>query len=297
MGETQFLRAGNAYYGAGGRKAVKAFFANYANFSGRSTRREYWWAIGTLLLSGLVLIGGLLLIVFGSLSNLLRGDSGNLHGIRIVALILLPLVGLVGLPVCLCPWLALTVRRARDAGVHWGVIAGLLVTLGLASWTWAWAAGALLAGVSSGAWLALVVIACLPSRPLPEQPPLAGWPIWLLTFLQVGLGALGLIIFVVVLLKRATFLVLPAYLLWMIGAQVVSRQRVAANRQRLAQLWALADQLGYGPEDLKRIAGQYGRLDWAATRPENLQFVPSTAVQLAVIAELQKAVAAGKIAA
>lgn len=34
---------GNAYYGTSGFKAIYGFFANYTNFSGYSSRREYWW--------------------------------------------------------------------------------------------------------------------------------------------------------------------------------------------------------------------------------------------------------------
>ena len=34
---------GNQYYGASDFKAIHGFFANYTNFSGYSSRREYWW--------------------------------------------------------------------------------------------------------------------------------------------------------------------------------------------------------------------------------------------------------------
>ena len=33
----------NPYYGVGGFRAIKAFFANYVNFVGKSSRREFWW--------------------------------------------------------------------------------------------------------------------------------------------------------------------------------------------------------------------------------------------------------------
>lgn len=39
--------------------AVKLFFKNYANFSGRSTRSEYWWVTLFLFIIGLV-FGGLI---------------------------------------------------------------------------------------------------------------------------------------------------------------------------------------------------------------------------------------------
>lgn len=39
-------------------------------------------------------------------------------------------------------------------------------------------------------------------------------------------------------------------------------------------MWQLADALGYGAADLKHLAGKYGELDWAATRPERMDFFP-----------------------
>lgn len=33
----------NHYYGVGGLRTIKAFFANYVNFTGKSNRREFWW--------------------------------------------------------------------------------------------------------------------------------------------------------------------------------------------------------------------------------------------------------------
>ena len=35
--------------------AIKLFFANYANFKGRSTRAEYWWAMLFVFLISFVL--------------------------------------------------------------------------------------------------------------------------------------------------------------------------------------------------------------------------------------------------
>ncbi|MFD1393251.1 hypothetical protein ACFQ3L_06660 [Lacticaseibacillus jixianensis] len=51
-----------------------------------------------------------------------------------------------------------------------------------------------------------------------------------------------------------------------------------SNRQRakhLTQMLALADQLGYGPADLKQLEPRYGVIDWQLSHPEKMQFYPS----------------------
>ena len=68
--------------------AIKLFFTNYVNFSGRSTRSEFWWAY---LFNGLV-----------SLVTLLIPALGVLAGLGMML-----------------PGLALSVRRLHDAGKSW----------------------------------------------------------------------------------------------------------------------------------------------------------------------------------
>ena len=76
--------------------AYKNFFKNFAEFTGRSTRPDYWWVwLGNLILS---IPFWIIYFIFG------------------LALLL--------------PSLALMVRRLRDAGFHWALIFILFVPLG-----------------------------------------------------------------------------------------------------------------------------------------------------------------------
>lgn len=69
-------------------------------------------------------------------------------------------------------------------------------------------------------------------------------------------------------------------IVWLVVVQVT-------NKHRMQALWALADDLGYGPGRLKRLAGRYTLLDWAASRPERLQFCPRAHVWARVMRLLQ----------
>lgn len=74
--------------------AVKLFFTNYTNFSGRSTRSEFWWWI--LANAGIILA---LNLVLGSISA--------------TALMVIGIVYYLG---TLIPDLSLSVRRMHDIG-------------------------------------------------------------------------------------------------------------------------------------------------------------------------------------
>lgn len=81
--------------------AIKLFFANYANFKGRSTRAEYWWAMLFVFLVSMVIsfVG----------SNILTG-----------------LVGLA----FLLPELAILTRRFHDTGRSgWWIVGLCLVSV------------------------------------------------------------------------------------------------------------------------------------------------------------------------
>lgn len=122
----------NPYYGASGIGAVRAFFKNYLNFNGRSTRSEFWWA---LFLVGLaVMVPALILIallapgLFKALSQ--QGASGLMLG-GIGGIIVIGGLGtllLVGL-------LSLACRRFRDVGLSgWIFLAWVLLRFGLSSY-------------------------------------------------------------------------------------------------------------------------------------------------------------------
>ena len=91
--------------------AYKSFFKGYVDFTGRSKRSEYWW----IWLTNMILLVPFYSAYFKALANP-RNETAlmALGGIAIIYMIF-------GLALML-PMLALTVRRLRDAGFHWGLI-------------------------------------------------------------------------------------------------------------------------------------------------------------------------------
>ena len=92
-------------------QAYKNFFKGYVDFTGRSTRSEYWW----IWLTNILLLIPLYSAYFNAIFR--EGEEGAflaLGGLAIVYMIF-------GLALIL-PMLALTVRRLRDAGFHWALI-------------------------------------------------------------------------------------------------------------------------------------------------------------------------------
>ena len=91
--------------------AYKSFFKGYVDFTGRSTRSEYWW----IWLTNMILLVPFYSAYFKALANP-RNETAlmALGGIAIIYMIF-------GIALFL-PGLALTVRRLRDAGFHWALI-------------------------------------------------------------------------------------------------------------------------------------------------------------------------------
>ena len=91
--------------------AYKNFFKGYVDFTGRSTRSEYWW----IWLTNMILLVPFYSAYFKVLANP-RNETAlmALGGIAIIYMIF-------GIALFL-PGLALTVRRLRDAGFHWALI-------------------------------------------------------------------------------------------------------------------------------------------------------------------------------
>ena len=91
--------------------AYKNFFKGYLDFTGRSTRSEYWW----IWLGNMILLVPFYSVYFKALANP-RNEAAlmALGGIAIIYMIF-------GIALFL-PGLALTVRRLRDAGFHWALI-------------------------------------------------------------------------------------------------------------------------------------------------------------------------------
>jgi uncharacterized membrane protein YhaH (DUF805 family) len=91
-------------------EAIKTVFRKYAEFTGRATRAEFWWwTLFNLLVAGAL-----------NFFNVIRiGDNAYLGSL---------LAGVWGVAVLL-PYLAVAVRRLRDAGYGWGHLFWLLVPI------------------------------------------------------------------------------------------------------------------------------------------------------------------------
>ena len=91
--------------------AYKNFFKNYAEFTGRSTRPDFWWVwLGNLILS----------IPFYMAYGAAIANPDSEAALMTLGLLVFVYI-ILGLAVFL-PGLALTVRRLRDAGFHWALI-------------------------------------------------------------------------------------------------------------------------------------------------------------------------------
>ncbi|MFC3928571.1 DUF805 domain-containing protein [Streptococcus caprae] len=117
--------------------AYKQFWKRYTDFSGRSSRSEYWWSY---LCQVLITIPFSLILFSGAMSVFMSilpyiSESGELTGIseEMVASIILnqlfsPLMIFAWLALLIfglasiVPGLAITVRRLRDAGFHWAFL-------------------------------------------------------------------------------------------------------------------------------------------------------------------------------
>ena len=91
--------------------AYKNFFKNYAEFTGRSTRPDFWWVwLGNLILS----------IPFYMAYGAAMANPDSDAALMTLGLFVFVYI-IFGLAVFL-PGLALVVRRLRDAGFHWALI-------------------------------------------------------------------------------------------------------------------------------------------------------------------------------
>lgn len=91
--------------------AIKNFFKGYVDFSGRSTRADYWWIwLANIILS----------IPFDIVYGSAIANPDSEAAITTLGLFIF-IYFIFGLALFL-PQLALTVRRLRDAGFHWALI-------------------------------------------------------------------------------------------------------------------------------------------------------------------------------
>lgn len=95
--------------------AIRSFFKGYANFSGRSTRPEFWWVW--------LLNMEIFLPAYYSLFTGVESDKA----IRNIAVFSMCIILFI---IEFVPLLALIVRRLRDVGIHWAYIFIVFVPLG-----------------------------------------------------------------------------------------------------------------------------------------------------------------------
>lgn len=106
-------------------KAYKKYWMGYFDFTGRSTRSDYWFNVLAQCLVSL-LFGFLLILIM-----ILGGDSAtytsNAYSFQMILIyIVLSVFGIYMLAL-LIPSIAIMVRRLRDAGYHWAYMFLLLI--------------------------------------------------------------------------------------------------------------------------------------------------------------------------
>ena len=100
--------------------AYKNFFKNYAEFTGRSTRPDFWWVwLGNLILS---IPFWIIYFYIVYLSTVMDSVSDSASEATFMVFGLVAIIYAVFYLAILVPTLALSVRRLRDAGFHWAFI-------------------------------------------------------------------------------------------------------------------------------------------------------------------------------
>ena len=93
-------------------KAYKKYWMGYFDFTGRSSRSDYWLVVLANTIVTIILFSILIVVIVFD-----RPDSPY-H----VILTLLYLLVMTYFPASFIPSIALQVRRLRDAGYHWALI-------------------------------------------------------------------------------------------------------------------------------------------------------------------------------
>ena len=108
--------------------AYKNFFKNYAEFTGRSTRPDFWWVwLGNFILSIPFWIIYFYVLYF---STVMVSVSDSASEATFMVLGLVVIIYAIFYLAILVPTLALSVRRLRDAGFHWAFIFLRFVPMG-----------------------------------------------------------------------------------------------------------------------------------------------------------------------
>ena len=108
--------------------AYKNFFKNYAEFTGRSTRSDYWWVwLGNFILS---IPFWIIYFYTVFLSAVMASVDDSVSEATFMVLGLVVIIYAIFYLAILVPTLALSVRRLRDAGFHWAFIFLRFVPMG-----------------------------------------------------------------------------------------------------------------------------------------------------------------------
>ena len=108
--------------------AYKNFFKNYAEFTGRSTRSDYWWVwLGNFILS---IPFWIIYFYTVFLSAVMASVDDSVSEATFMVFGLVAIIYAVFYLAILVPTLALSVRRLRDAGFHWAFIFLRFVPMG-----------------------------------------------------------------------------------------------------------------------------------------------------------------------
>ena len=100
--------------------AYKNFFKNFAEFTGRSTRPDFWWVwLGNLILS---IPFWIIYFYIVYLSTVMDSVSDSASEAIFMVFGLVAIIYAVFYLAILVPTLAISVRRLRDAGFHWAFI-------------------------------------------------------------------------------------------------------------------------------------------------------------------------------
>ena len=149
--------------------AYKKFWTRYADFSGRSSRSDYWWVV---LCHFLITLPFSMIAVFGFLIPLfsevyyagLYDYEPDFSGVTAgagLAVFIMFLLAIYWLAT-IVPNLAIAVRRLRDAGFHWAFI---FLTVGPSLASFIPVLNILAALVSLPCSIALIVLLCQASKP------------------------------------------------------------------------------------------------------------------------------------
>lgn len=149
--------------------AYKKFWTRYADFSGRSSRSDYWWVV---LCHFLITLPFSVIAVFGFLIPLfsevyyagLYDYEPDLSGVTAGAGLAVFIMFLLTIywVATIVPNLAIAVRRLRDAGFHWAFI---FLTVGPSLASFIPVLNILAALVSLPCSIALIVLLCQASKP------------------------------------------------------------------------------------------------------------------------------------